>query len=1057
VSELPQGTVTFLFTDIEGSTELLKRLGPGYGDLLEDHARIIRASAAAHSGREVDNQGDSFFFAFPRANAALATAVVAQRALAAHEWPEGVDVRVRMGLHTGEPSIGGERYVGIGVHRAARIGASGHGGQVLLSSATRELVEEESHGVVVRELGLYRLKDIDVPERLYQLDIAGLPTDFPPLKAEKVVPQRTPRRRPLLVGALAVVIAAAVAVTVFALNSGNSGTPASAPLAGNSAGAVDLSTARLVESVPLGASPNAVAAGAGSVWIAMSNRGVVERIDPTTNQVQQTITVPGGPSSLAVGDGLVWVAESLAGKVAEIDPKLNGGQVTGKITVGNGPTGVAWGLGGVWVANSVDRTVVRIDPASGRTSAPISVDAGADSIAVGNGAVWVTGQASGVLSKIDPSARTVSVTASVGSEPSALSTGRGAVWVANSADGTVSRIDPMTGHPQGLIAVGQGPSGVAVATDGAVWVANELSGTVSKIDSQTNNVVKTVTVGGTPQGIAISGGTAYVPAQESQAAHRGGTLRLAISNPPDSYTAPLPESLDPAATGPHGSSAWELLTVTNDGLLGYSRAGGADSYTVVPDLAVALPTVSDGGRTYTFQLRGGIHYSTGATVTPADVRRGIERALAEDDGGFYLSGIVGAKGCIGSGSDARCDLSRGIVTSPDSSTIVFHLTKADPDFIYQLALPPYDAVPATTPLKAPLPLPATGPYEIAAYRAKAGVVWLRRNPRFRVWSARAQPGGYPDQIVERYGYTGANAVRAVEQGSADITTDGLDQTWPPAIARSLETRYSSQLYEAPLLAILGLWLNSKLPPFDDVRVRQALNYAVDRQRLVEINGGAASAQVTCQILPPDVLGFERYCPYTARPDATGTYHGPDLARARRLVAASGTKGQRVTVWFYDIPVGRANGAYFVSVLRKLGYDARLETVPHTGPVWRADRQAGVAGWGGGLPTPSDTFSSFTCRAYSPSPETNANAAAFCDRRIDAQIKKARALQTTNPAAAATLWRSIDRQITNDAPWVAMKLFLSTDFISSGTGNYKFCWLSGFTGLTGACLDQLWVR
>jgi YVTN family beta-propeller protein len=1054
MSDRSGGTVTFVFTDIEGSTRLLKQLGrERYGEVLARQQALVREAVAAHGGQEIDTQGDSFFVAFRSGSSAVEAAVAIVRLLDEQEWPDGVEVRVRVGIHTGEASAAGERYVGFSVHRAARIGAAAHGGQVLLSSSTRALVEDDlPRGISLVDLGLYRLKDVERPESISQVEAEGLRREFPPLRgAERVRSAPILRRRSVLAAALIGVVAAAVAVPVFALSSGHSsGSPAVAPLAGNSAGAVDLSTGRLVDSVPLGASPNAVASGSGSVWIAMSNRGVVERIDPTTNQVEQTIVVPGGPSSVAVGDGLVWVAESLAGNVAEIDPKANGGQLVDTITVGNGPTGVAYGLGGVWVANSVDRTVVRIDPATGTTSAPIPVDAGADSVTAGDSAVWVTGQASGVLSKIDPNARTVSETTSVGSGPSALATGRGAVWVANSDDGTVSRLDPTTGHPEGLIAVGRGPSGVAVAADGSVWVANELSGTLSKIDPQTNSVVRTVTVGGTPQGVAISGGTAYVPAQESEAAHRGGTLRLVIANPPGFYTAALPAALDPSS----GGGAWELLTMTNDGLLGYSRSGGADSYTVVPDLAVALPTVSDGGRTYTFQLRSGIHYSTGAALTPADVRRGIERALAQSHGGgpgAYLSGIVGAKGCLG--SDARCDLSRGIVTSPHSSTIVFHLTTADPDFIYQLALPPYDAVPASTPLKARLPLPATGPYEIAAYRDKAGVVRLVRNPRFRVWSARAQPGGYPDQIVERYRYTGASAVRAVEKGRADITSDGLDQTWPPAVARSLQTRYSSQLYEAPILSVLGLWLNTKLSPFDNLRVRQALNYAVDRNRLAAINSGG----VTCQILTPNILGFERYCPYTAKPDATGTYHGPDLARARRLVAASGTKGQPVTIWFYDIPIGRRNGAYLVSVLRKLGYKARLETIPHTGPTWRADRQAGVAGWGGDYPTPNDTFSSFTCRSYTRNPDTNANPPGFCDRHVDAQIAQARALQTTNPAAAAARWRAIDRQITNDAPWVAMKLFLSTDFISRRTGNYKYCWLAGYTGFTGACLDQLWVR
>ena len=148
--ELPSGTVTFLFTDIEGSTQLLKRLGDRYAEVLREHQRILREAAAEHGGREVDSQGDSFFFAFPRANAALAAAVVAQRALAEFRWPESAVVRVRMGLHTGEPAVGDERYVGLGVHRAARIGAVAHGGQVLLSSPTRELVEEEREGTRVR-------------------------------------------------------------------------------------------------------------------------------------------------------------------------------------------------------------------------------------------------------------------------------------------------------------------------------------------------------------------------------------------------------------------------------------------------------------------------------------------------------------------------------------------------------------------------------------------------------------------------------------------------------------------------------------------------------------------------------------------------------------------------------------------------------------------------------------------------------------------------------------------------------------------------------------------
>lgn len=782
---------------------------------------------------------------------------------------------------------------------------------------------------------------------------------------------------------------------------------------------------------------------------------VVERINPATNTVQQTIVLQDAPSAIAVGGGSVWVAESLAGKVIEIDPRANGGQQVASIVVGNGPTGIAYGLGAVWVANSVDGTVVRIDRATRSTSPPIDVDAGANAIAAGDGAVWVTAASPGVLSKIDPKARSVVGTTNVGSDPVAVATGTNAVWVANSGDGTVSRIDPGTGHLEATFPAGSDPSGLAVGATGNVWVSNAIPGGIREIDPRTGKYVRKISVGATPQGVTMSATMAYVPAQESAAAHRGGTLRLVISNPPGAYSTPLPHAFDPSS--PYG--VWELTSMTNDGLLGYSRAGGAQSYSVVPDLAVGLPTVSDGGRTFTFQLRRGIRYSTGAEVKPADLRRGVERALLESGGqpqGAYMSVLVGAGTCLT--KDGRCDLTRGIVTSSGSNTITFHLTGPDPDFLYQLALPTFDAVPAGTPLDAKLPLPSTGPYEIAGYQPKPGVVRLVRNPRFHVWSYAAQPPGYPDRIVEQYGFTGAAAVRAVEKDKADLTADAPDQTWSQTISATLQTRYSSQLYVGPLPIVLGLWLNTRLPPFNDTKVRQALNYAVDRNRLVAINGGTINAEVSCQILTPDIDGYERYCPYTVEPDSSGTYHGPDLARARRLVAASGTKGQAVTIWFYDIPVGRANGAYFVSVLRSLGYKARLVTVPHTGPTWRPNRQAGVQGWGGDYPSPNDFFSTaFTCRSRAEAPDLNDNDAFFCDPSIDAQIARARSLQVTNPSAASALWGKIDREVTDEAPWVAMKVASSTDFVSRRTANYKFCWLSASSGVAGACLDQLWVR
>jgi predicted ATPase/class 3 adenylate cyclase len=199
MKELPTGTVTFLFTDIEGSTRLVQELGQRYGELLEDHCRIVRDAIAEAGGTEVSTEGDSFFAAFRSAPSAVGATVAAQRELAAHAWPEGVEVRVRMGLHTGEGMLGGDNYMGLDVHRAARIAAAGHGGQVLLSEATRSLVEGPPDAVL-RDLGDHRLKDLANPEHLYQLDIAGLPSEFAALRTLDARPNNLPVQLTSFVG-----------------------------------------------------------------------------------------------------------------------------------------------------------------------------------------------------------------------------------------------------------------------------------------------------------------------------------------------------------------------------------------------------------------------------------------------------------------------------------------------------------------------------------------------------------------------------------------------------------------------------------------------------------------------------------------------------------------------------------------------------------------------------------------------------------------------------------------------------------------------------------------
>jgi class 3 adenylate cyclase len=186
MTELPSGTVTFVFTDIEGSTQLLQELGDeAYGRVSADHRRLVRETFGARGGMEIDTQGDAFFFSFPRARDAVAAAVDAQRALRDHKWPGGSEVRVRMGLHTGEPHVGVEGYLGLDVVRAARISAAGHGGQILISETTRALLGNQlPEGVAVHDLGQQHLKDVQ-HEHIYELTVDGRSLAGQPLKTQK--------------------------------------------------------------------------------------------------------------------------------------------------------------------------------------------------------------------------------------------------------------------------------------------------------------------------------------------------------------------------------------------------------------------------------------------------------------------------------------------------------------------------------------------------------------------------------------------------------------------------------------------------------------------------------------------------------------------------------------------------------------------------------------------------------------------------------------------------------------------------------------------------------
>ncbi len=384
MAELPRGTVSMLFTDIEGSTQLQHRLGERYRQVVVEHRELLEEAIQANGGHVVDRQTESFFAVFPRMRDAAAAAAGAQRALEQHEWPEGTRVRVRMGLHAGEPELDDDRYVGLAVARAARVAATAHGGQVLLSGAARSLISDER--LQLRGLGSHPLKDFDSPEPLYQLVVDGLPAAFPPPRTGEVRSRR--RRKALTLGAAGIVVAVgAVAAVLLFTRGGDTGLASVHP---NSVGVVDAKTSRIIAEVPVGIRPGPIAFGKGSVWVGNVADRTLTRVNIGTRANAGTISLGNQtPTGIAVGEGAVWVAHGFLGKLSRVDPEF--GQVTKTLdlagTSGNGV--VAVGDRAVWAVYG-ESTLARVDPVSVRLLGRGLAGASPSGIVVANGAVWVT-------------------------------------------------------------------------------------------------------------------------------------------------------------------------------------------------------------------------------------------------------------------------------------------------------------------------------------------------------------------------------------------------------------------------------------------------------------------------------------------------------------------------------------------------------------------------------------------------------------------------------------------------------------------------------------------
>jgi peptide/nickel transport system substrate-binding protein len=585
-----------------------------------------------------------------------------------------------------------------------------------------------------------------------------------------------------------------------------------------------------------------------------------------------------------------------------------------------------------------------------------------------------------------------------------------------------------------------------------VWVSNENAGTIVRIDPARNQVVRTLTIGNQPLGLTVVDGSLWVGVRASNAQHRGGTLHV------------LQPAIQGGATGPwtadnvdsaNGYNGWGILPLTNDGLVAFRRVGGRQAATLVADLALAIPAPTDGGRTYTFRLRPGVRYSTGATVHAVDIRRGIERLLrragVSSTPGSYYAGIDGARRC----SPRRCDLSSGVTVDDRADTITFHLGGPDSDFLEKLALPSAVAVAPGVGARISRPLPATGPYGIARMPPPASVI-LVRNPRFVPIDGR--PDGFPDRIEINTGAPGSAPIRAVENGRADFFGGGFGL--PAAVRAKLEalgTRYAAQLHTTPAWATVYAFLNTRVAPFDNLDVRRALNYAVDRSAFAALKGGPGYATPTCQFLPPDFPGYRPYCPYTAGAAGLGrAWRAADLARARRLVAHSRTRGMHITVVAPRIFLN-SETVLIARLLQRLGYRTTTRSLPENVSLFdyvgdsRHRAQIGVLQWEADYPSGSGYLQPvFSCAAFVPGDASQLNDSEFCDRRTDRLMHRAQRLPFGDPGADA-LWAAADRRIVDQAAVVPLTNPAAVSFVSRRVGDYQY------SPQWGVLYDQLWVR
>lgn len=506
---------------------------------------------------------------------------------------------------------------------------------------------------------------------------------------------------------------------------------------------------------------------------------------------------------------------------------------------------------------------------------------------------------------------------------------------------------------------------------------------------------------------------AFGPAPEQ--ADTKNTLRMLSQGAPD--------SIDPGVSWQ--ALSWTMQVNVYNGLLTFKKVTGPGGSEVVPDIAEALPEVSNDGKTYTFKVRKGVNFGPPANrpVKASDVKYTFDRLahLQSQGGPSFFSVIDGFDETYA----AKKGSVRGVIADDKTSTITFHLTRPDATFLYSLAIPFASAVPKGTKavdLSMETPTAPTGPYMFAEYDPSRRIV-MKRNPAFKLWTENT-PAGKVDSITVDLKVSPDNAVTRIMQGRADGMFDAIPVSKLPLLETSKEWR---PYYHSHAQARISyLWMNTTAPPFDKVEVRKAVNWAINRRAMVKLGGGSGTP--TSQILPESIPGHTGYEAYPKQ----------DMKKARALIKESNVKPGKITIWCMTSAPGPDMAQYVQEVMRQLGFDARTRCLDYSAYYnvvgnSKNKAQIGFGGWGQDYPEGA-TFIYANLYGKNINPDHSNNLAWYTGQ--DEQIDKVMGMLDLKERAGE--WGKIDRAIMeNDAPWAPISHGVKRVLLSKRVGDYRF--------------------